>query len=72
MNILIKYHAKIGLEKELKKTNKRINELTEKLGILIDSNATQNRKVNTRIILKAECEERDRIQEALEELENEQ
>jgi uncharacterized protein (DUF2164 family) len=72
MNELIYYHAKQGLEKEIKKTNKRIKELTEKLNILECSNGIKISIANTRTILAAECKEIVRIEKALEELENEQ
>lgn len=67
--LLIKYYAKTGIEKELKKLNKQIEKASEKLRLAYNNNASRRRILSMRLNLDAKCERRDALERALEVLE---
>lgn len=67
--LLIKYYARTGIEKELKKLDKQIIKTSEKLRLAYDNNASRKRITSIRLNLDAKCERRDALERALEALE---
>ncbi len=70
MNTLIYHHAKAGLEKSLVSINKKIKRKSDMLQNVLDANiGTPRTRGKRRSDIASDCEERDRIEKALLELE---
>jgi len=67
---LIIHYAEAGLNKELNRLNKKIKRLSDSLRTAHDNNATTRRMATMRTNLSIECEQRDRIEKALEAIVN--